>query len=131
MTNEEAQNLISEIIHTLQDDYGYLKPNNQNTLQSVMKHKKNSLFNNLGKADITAHVNFDELIFIANEYNLKVEIFYSQKDFLISCGIQERKKNLLKNKNNETIKKINAEYERLTDDSQMGEIFKVLVISCF
>ena len=24
-------------------DYGYLKPNNQNTLQSVMKHKKNKL----------------------------------------------------------------------------------------
>ena len=23
-----------------------------------MKHKKNNLFNNLGKADITAHVNF-------------------------------------------------------------------------
>ena len=39
-------------------DYGYLKPNNQNTLQSVMKHKKNNLLNNLGKADITAHVNF-------------------------------------------------------------------------
>ena len=39
-------------------DYGYLKPNNQNTLQSVMNHKKNSLLHNLGKADITAHVNF-------------------------------------------------------------------------
>ena len=39
-------------------DYGYLRPNNQNTLQSVIKHKKNRLFNNLGKADITAHVNF-------------------------------------------------------------------------
>ena len=24
-------------------DYGYLNPNNQNTLQSVMKHKKNDL----------------------------------------------------------------------------------------
>ena len=24
-------------------DYGYLKPNNQNTLQSIMKHKKNNL----------------------------------------------------------------------------------------
>ena len=33
-------------------DYGYLIPNNQNTLQSVMDHKRNDLLNNLGKADI-------------------------------------------------------------------------------
>ena len=39
-------------------DYGYLKPNNQNTLQSVIKNKKNNLLKNLGKADITSHVNF-------------------------------------------------------------------------
>ena len=48
-------------------DYGYLKSNNQNTLQSVMKHKKNNLLDNLGKADITAHVNFNLL----NEFFLK------------------------------------------------------------
>ena len=41
-------------------DYGYLKSNNQNTLQSVIKHK-NNIFNSLGKADITAHVNFSLL----------------------------------------------------------------------
>ena len=35
-------------------DYGYYKPNNQSTLQSVMKHKKNDPLNNLGKADVTA-----------------------------------------------------------------------------
>ena len=48
-------------------DYGYLKPNNVSTLQSVMKHKKNSLLDNLGKADITSHVNFQLL----NEFFLK------------------------------------------------------------
>ena len=39
-------------------DYGYFRPNNKNTLQSVIRHKKNNLFDNLGLADITAHVNF-------------------------------------------------------------------------
>ena len=48
-------------------DYGYLKSNNQDTLQSVMKHKKNFLLENLGKADITSHVNFSLL----NEFYLK------------------------------------------------------------
>ena len=54
-------------------DYGYLKPNNQNTLQSVMNHKKNNFLNNLGKADITAHVNFSLLneFFLKNNLKLK------------------------------------------------------------
>ena len=112
-------------------DYGYKNPPNHFSLQTIYQHKKTHLFENIGNQDITAHVNFDELIFIANEYNLKVEIFCSQKDFLISCGIEERKKNLQKDKSDEVIKKINAEYDRLVDNSQMGEMFKVLVISCF
>ena len=112
-------------------DYGYKNPPDLLSLQTIYKHKKTHLFENLGNQDITAHVNFDELIFIANKYDLKVEIFCSQKDFLISCGIQERKKNLQKNKSDEAIKKINSEYDRLVDNFQMGEIFKVLVISCF
>ena len=35
------------------------------------------------------------------------------------------------NKSDEIIKKINFEYDRLVDNSQMGKMFKVLVISCF
>ena len=54
-------------------DYGYLTPKNKNTLQSLIKHKKNKLLENLGKADITSLVNFNLL----NEYfiknNLKVK----------------------------------------------------------
>ena len=52
-------------------DYGYFKPNNNNTLQSVMRHKKNNLFSNLGQADITSLVNFSLL----NEYFIKIRIF--------------------------------------------------------
>ena len=89
------------------------------------------LFENLGNQDITAHVNFDKLIFIANKYNLKIDTFCSQKDFLISCGIQKRMESLQKNKSEEIIKNLNSSYYRLVDNSQMGEIFKVLIISCF
>ena len=112
-------------------DYGYFNPPNYLSLQTIYQHKKTHLFENIGNQDITAHVDFEKLIFIANEYDLKIETFCSQKDFLISCGIKERKKNLQKNKSDEVIKKINAEYDRLVDNSQMGEIFKVLVISSF
>ena len=40
-------------------------------------------------------------------------------------------KNLQKNKNQEDIRNLNSAYNRLMSTSQMGEIFKVLVISCF
>ena len=112
-------------------DYGYKNPPDHFSLQTIYNHKKTHLFENIGNQDITAYVNFNELIFIANQYNLKIDIFCSQKDFLISYGIEERIKILKKNKSKETIKNLNSEYNRLVDKSQMGEIFKVLVISCF
>ena len=112
-------------------DYGYKNPPDHFTLQTIYHHKKTHLFENIGNQDITAHVNFEEFIFIAKKYNLKIDTFCSQKDFLISNGIKERMENLKKNKNKETIKNLNSDYHRLVNKSQMGEIFKVLIVSCF
>ena len=111
-------------------DYGYKDPPKNFSLQTIYNHKKTHLFENLGSQDITAHVNFDELINIAYNYDLKIDLFSNQKDFLNSCGLEKRKEELQKNKNENTVKKIELDYERLTNKSQMGEIFKVLVISC-
>jgi len=112
-------------------DYGYKNPPNNLSLQTIYNHQKSHLFENIGNQDITAHVNFDELINLAYANNLQIDLFCTQKDFLLTCGIKERKNNLQNNKSKETIKKLNLEYERLVNKSQMGEIFKVLVVSCF
>ena len=111
-------------------DYGYKDPPQNLSLQTIYNHKKTHLFDNIGNQDITAHVNFDELINIASKYNLKIELFCNQKDFLIGYGLEKRKQELQKNKDEKTVKKIELDYERLTNKSQMGEIFKVLVVSC-
>tara|TARA_B100000401_G_C52707780_1_gene672347 strand:- start:18 stop:1055 length:1038 start_codon:yes stop_codon:yes gene_type:complete len=111
-------------------DYGYKNLPNHLSLQTVYNHKNTHLFENIGNQDITSHVDFDELITVANKNNLKIDLFCTQKDFLINNGIKERKKNLQKNKSEEAIKNINLDYERLVSKSQMGEIFKVLVVSC-
>ena len=111
-------------------DYGYKDPPKNLSLQTIYSHKKTHLFENLGNQDITAHVNFDELINIAYKFDLTIDLFCNQKDFLIGCGLGKRKEELQKNKNEKTFKKIELDYERLTNKSQMGEIFKVLVISC-
>ena len=108
-------------------DYGYLKPNNQNTLQSVMNHKKNSLFNNLGKADITSHVNFKLLqeFFIKN--NLKVKKVTSQQKFLRNMGIIERAEIIGKKMKFIEQSKMYLRLKRLLNRDQMGELFKVIL----
>ena len=108
-------------------DYGYLKPNNQNTLQSVMNHKKNSLLNNLGKADITSHVNFKLLneFFIKN--NLKVKKVISQQKFLKNMGIIERAEMIGKNMKFTEQSNMYLRLKRLLNRDQMGELFKVVL----
>ena len=111
-------------------DYGYKNLPSYFTLQTIFNHKKTHLFENLGNQDISAHVNFDEFINIAKDNDLKIDLFCTQREFLITCGIKKRKDKLEKNKNEEAIKNLNLEYERLINKYQMGELFKVLVISC-
>ena len=108
-------------------DYGYLKPNNQNTLQSVIKHKKNKLLNNLGKADITAHVNFSLLseFFIKN--NLKIKNIITQKNFLESMGILERAKIIAKKMKFTEQTDLYLRIQRLLSPKYMGNLFKVIL----
>jgi len=67
-------------------DYGYLDLVNKSTLQTVMKNKKmnmNSLFKNLGRADITYLVNFSLL----KEFFLKKKLKVKKIDLLALHGI--------------------------------------------
>ncbi len=108
-------------------DYGYLKPNNQNTLQSVMKHKKNNILNNLGKADITAHVNFSLLSEFFLKNNLKTKNLISQKDFLETMGIFDRAKIVAKKMKFSEQSDLYLRMQRLLNPKYMGELFKVIL----
>jgi cyclopropane-fatty-acyl-phospholipid synthase len=108
-------------------DYGYTKPNNQNTLQSVMKHKKNPLLNNLGKADITSLVNFGLLKEFFSKNNLQVENIITQKQFLENLGILNRAENLAKNMKFSEQSDLYLRLKRLLSPNLMGELFKVIL----
>ena len=107
-------------------DYGYLTPSNMNTLQSLLKHKKNKLLDNLGKADITSLVNFNLLneFFIKN--NLKVKKIVSQKFFLEKMGIIERANNLSQKMSFREQSNLYLRLKRLLDKKLMGNLFKVI-----
>tara|TARA_B100001063_G_C16689594_1_gene516302 strand:- start:96 stop:1157 length:1062 start_codon:yes stop_codon:yes gene_type:complete len=108
-------------------DYGYKKSNNENTLQSVMKHKKNKLLNNLGKADVTSHVNFSLLneFFLKND--LKVKNLITQREFLENMGIIERAKILAKKMKFTQQSDLYLRIQRLLSPKYMGELFKVIL----
>ena len=108
-------------------DYGYLQSNNLNTLQSVIKHKKNELLKNLGKADITAHVNFSLMseFFLRNK--LKIKKIITQEQFLKKMGILERAKIISKKMSFKEQSDLYFRLKRLLSPDSMGELFKVIL----
>ena len=107
-------------------DYGYLTPQNKSTLQSLIRHKRNNLLDNLGKADITSLVNFNLL----NEYfiknNLKVKKIVTQKFFLEKMGIIERANNLSQKMSFKEQSNLYLRLKRLLNTKLMGNLFKVI-----
>ena len=107
-------------------DYGYKIKKNQDTLQSVAKHRYLNLFSNPGHSDITSHINFRLFQKILRKNNLNVKKITNQNEFLKKMGILERA-NILSKKM--TFKeKANMFYrlKRLLDQKEMGELFKVI-----
>ena len=107
-------------------DYGYIQKKNQDTLQSVKKHRYTNPFIKPGDSDITSHINFKLFHEILKKNNLNVKKITTQNEFLKKTGILERA-NILSKKM--TFKeKANMFYrlKRLLDYREMGGLFKVL-----
>ena len=125
--------IIKKILETggclLMIDYGYIKSKNQNTLQSVKNHKKNNLLNNLGKADITSHINFELLKEFFLKNNLEVKKILPQHKFLTNMGIIERAKIIGKKMKFRDQSNLYLRLRRLLDIKLMGELFKVILAS--
>ena len=68
-------------------DYGYTLSKNQNTLQSIKKHKYLNIFNRPGYSDITSQINFKLFHEVLNKNNLDVKKITKQGDFLKKIGI--------------------------------------------
>ena len=109
-------------------DYGYLKNNFQNSLQALRNNKYSNVLQDIGLSDITALVNFARLEKIIADDDLKSWVV-TQKEFLESLGVEVRRQKLLQNKSKKEQDLINLAINRLIDKDQMGELFKVLILS--
>ena len=96
-------------------------------MQSVFKHKRNDILKNLGKADITAHVNFELLKEFFKNRNLKVKEIVTQKSFLEKMGILNRANILSTNLKFNKQADLYMRLKRLLSPRSMGTLFKVIL----
>ena len=107
-------------------DYGYFDGKMKNTLQAVSNHKIANILKNIGNIDITHNLNFKLFQnFVKHMGGLSTDLT-TQRKFLIKMGIKKRAEIISKNKN--FLKKADIYYrlQRLIDQKQMGNLFKVI-----
>lgn len=108
-------------------DYGHVQSAPGDTLQAVYKHHYVSIFEHIGDADLTSHVDFEALQAAAGMVNIYGPV--EQGAFLRALGIEQRAAYLMKKSDRKQKDEIEKALHRLTHSSQMGSLFKVMGIS--
>ena len=109
-------------------DYGYFENKMKNTLQAVSNHKHSNILENIGNSDITHNINFNFFKKIIKKIGGLSVSTTNQKMFLIKIGIKERAEIISKNIPFSKKANIFFRMNRLIDEKQMGDHFKVMFI---
>ncbi|WP_420429677.1 class I SAM-dependent methyltransferase [Kordiimonas sp.] len=109
-------------------DYGYVTSASGDTFQALKAHKYVDPLAEPGKADLTAHVAFDQLAQAATEKGAAAFGPVEQGSFLMSIGIGARAQQLATNQDAAKQSGILSELKRLTAPEEMGQLFKVLAL---
>ena len=110
-------------------DYGYLENYMKDTLMAIKKHNNSDILKAFGNSDITHKLNFNILKKITKNLKLKCQGITSQKKFLTSLGINQRAEILSKNLPFSKKADIYYRLNRLINKNQMGDLFKVMLIT--
>ena len=96
------------------------------TLQAVRDHKYSNVLTALGDADLTAHVDFEQ---IARASQCAVSKMCTQQDLLERLGIAHRAQSLVTSATDEGQKNdVITAYRRLTHEEEMGTLFKAIAL---
>ncbi len=132
-----SENICSEISEYIQHyggaclfiDYGHVRHATGDTLQAVRNHKYVNILSDIGDADLTTHVNFQRLKEIGLNAEVKVYGPTGQGKFLKSLGIETRAQSLSVKASPTQAKDILSALHRLTDEAEMGDLFKVMALA--
>ncbi len=104
-------------------DYGGWRSQGD-TLQALQNHAPDDPLAHPGKADLTAHVDFEPLAAVSPAF-----AWATQGEFLTRVGIDARAERLARNLTGPALESHHAAYRRLTDPAEMGSLFKVLAVT--
>lgn len=129
-TSPVRERFINDVVHRLKTqsgaalmiDYGHEVPGFGDTFQAVKNHQYCNVLNDCGECDLTSHVDFGRLKTIATDLGAHV-VIETQGHFLKRMGIEHRAAQLTKKSDT-----IAGGLHRLTDDNEMGRLFKVMEI---
>ncbi len=110
-------------------DYAYIDKKMKNTLQAVSKHKYCDVLEGFGNSDITYNLSFNLINRIVKELSSLTSMNTTQGEFLTKLGILERAEILSKKMLFSEKADIYFRIKRLIDKNQMGELFKVMLIT--
>ncbi len=112
-------------------DYGSLVTGFGDTLQAVRNHDFDPPLAHPGEADLTSHVDFEDLAKVAVACGIHLNGGQHQGDFLYGLGLAERAKALARDKDPVEQRLIAAAVDRLAGAGagKMGELFKVIAVS--
>lgn len=112
-------------------DYGPMATGFGDTLQAVRAHDYDPPLAHPGIADLTSHVDFEDLARTALSSGVSVTGCMRQGDFLLGLGIADRAGVLGRGKDAATQLMLTEAVTRLagSGEGRMGELFKVLAVS--
>ncbi len=110
-------------------DYGHRKSANGDTLQAMKNHSYCSIFETPGEADLTSHVDFEQLLKACALGGAIPLQLLTQGEFLNAMGLQLRTETLSRNLNGDARDSLLKASHRLADISEMGQLFKVAAIT--
>jgi NADH dehydrogenase [ubiquinone] 1 alpha subcomplex assembly factor 7 len=112
-------------------DYGTVTSAPGDSLQAMAKHEYVDVFKDPGTADITAHVDFAALARAAQTVEKDGAIFgpVTQGRFLHALGITARAAKLKHQASPAKADEIDRALKRLTNEDEMGNLFKLLCLA--
>jgi NADH dehydrogenase [ubiquinone] 1 alpha subcomplex assembly factor 7 len=110
-------------------DYGHRKTAMGDTLQAMKGHSFCSVLDSPGEADITSHVDFEQLVVGFRHGKAMPHGAITQGEFLAAMGLSLRSKALARGLSGTAKEDFLRGAKRLADDTEMGHLFKVMAVT--
>lgn len=121
-------------------DYGYARHEldhpgrTRGTLCAHYRHRRlddeESLLADVGRRDLTAHVNFSEVAHAARDAGFNVDGFVTQARFLINGGVLQDAQSIIDETEDAVARvRLLQSLQMVLSESEMGEVFKVMLLT--